>query len=372
MKALVLGGTGAIGRRVAAELVRAQDVAEVVVTARDGARAEHVARLLGGAKAGVAYRAVTATRAEVAAAAAGCDVLACCAGPAYLLEADAIMGSIDAGVPYVSLCDDHAATEAVLRLDGDAVAAGVTVVTGCGMSPGITNFLIALAAGELDHLEEVDVALAASSVDAPGPASARHFLHSLTQQAPVISEHRPAARSGGGGPRLVYFPEPVEWVETFRTAHPEVVTLPRTYPTLVTAEYRQGLVERAVMDAARALVALNLVRKERDVARWVRWTQPLRPLLEKLPPRGPDWTAVRVDVHGLRHERSETVSLGIADHIANLASLPLAMAAIDIGTKKTRLPGVSSPEQVFDARQFLARLSARGIRIARLEPAPVL
>lgn len=372
MKALVLGGSGAIGRRVAAELVRAEDVSEVVVAARDETRAEHLAKLLGGPEAGAFHRALEATRAGVAAAAQGFDVVVCCAGPGYVVEVESVTGAIDAGVPYVSLCDDHSATEAVVRLDGDAVAAGVTVVTGCGMTPGITNFLIALGAAELDHLEEVDIALAASSADAPGPASARHFLHSLTQQAPVISEHQPAARSGGGGPRLVYFPEPVEWVETFRTAHPELVTLPRIYPTLVTAEYRQGLVERAVMDAARALVALNLVRNERGVVRWARWTQSLRPLLEKLPPRGPDWTAVRVDVHGLRDERSETVSLGISDHITNLASLPIAMAAIDIGTKKTRLPGVSSPEQVFDARSFLARLSERGIRIARLEPAPII
>lgn len=371
MRVVVLGGTGTIGRRVAAELVRSGVAGEVVVAGRDGRRAAEVAALLGGPDAGVRAAALDALDPALGRALGGYDVVCSCAGPAHDVEVPALRAAIEAGASYVSLCDDHPATEASLRLDGDAAAAGVTAITGCGLSPGITNLLVALAASELERVEEAEIAVAASWADSTGPARADHLLFSLAQAAPVVSDHTATIDTGGGGPRLVYFPEPVEWVETFRAAHPEVVTLPAAYDSLTAAEFRLGLTESAVMDAVRAGVALGLARSDRGRRRWLRLTEPVRAVLERVPPSGPDWTAARVDVHGIAAGRAVTVSLGVADHVANLATLPLAFAAIDVGTGAVRAPGVRPADRALDARALLARLSARGIRIARLEPAPV-
>ena len=75
-----------------------------------------------------------------------------------------------------------------------------------------------------------------------------------------------------------------------------------------------------------------------------------------------------MDVHGQRDGRSETVSLGIADHLANMTAAALVRGAL---TLKRVKPGVHSPESAFNAKEFLHELSLRGIRPARLEPYPV-
>jgi hypothetical protein len=72
-------------------------------------------------------------------------------------------------------------------------------------------------------------------------------------------------------------------------------------------------------------------------------------------------------VHGTRGGTATTVSLGIVDHLVNLAATTIALAAVELGSGNHKKAGVRGPEEVFDTREMLERLSARGIRIARLE-----
>ena len=73
-----------------------------------------------------------------------------------------------------------------------------------------------------------------------------------------------------------------------------------------------------------------------------------------------------MDVRGPADGRSRTVTFGVADRLANLACIPLCVAAVEVGRGVAH--GVRSPEQVFDTNAFLDAVIARGIRIARLEP----
>jgi saccharopine dehydrogenase (NAD+, L-lysine-forming) len=357
-----------MGRYIASELGRRPEVTSVSVASRSSAGAEAVARLLGGPSDRVRPVTVDVTDGDAALEPfAQADVVVSAAGPAYLTERAAVALAARSGTPYVSLADDLACASDVLDLSDEAARSGATVVSGCGLSPGISNLLIDLCARRLDQVEEIEISLARSSAESDGPASVMHFLFEMTQPATVISDYNISQERSGTGPRLVYFPEPVGWVETFHIGHPEVVTLPRRFDSIRSLRFRVGLTEKAAMDVARAAAASGLVRSESGRRFFLKASNPLRPLIERMPPRGAAWTALRIDVHGQKDDRIETISYGAVDHLRNFAAVPISVLAVKLGSREIQNPGVHPVEDVVDTGAFLAEIAQRGVRVARLE-----
>ena len=369
MKVLLLGATGTIGSRAAAEFARSPRVEQLVLMGRDAGRLQTIAQALDRTGDRVHGRALDLGEAVRESAFEGFDVIASCAGPSYRTEFAAAKAAVMAGVSYVSLCDEHVPYERVRALSEAAEAKGCTIVAGCGLSPGLTNMLVAKACDDLDEVEEIDIALARSATESPGPASALHLLYELSAEAPTVSDFQRSSESSGSAPKLVYFPEPVGWTETFRCGHPEAITLPESHP-LRSLTFRIGLTEKATMDAARAFAATGLARREKYRRAFVSVATPLRPVLQRMPPRGPTWTGARVDVRGSKDGRFSTVTLGVVDRLANLAVFPLTQAAFALASG-THEAGVHPPEDIFDHNAFLTKLYERGLRVARLEAAGV-
>lgn len=370
MKAVVVGATGVMGRRLTAELARSNDFDALVLAARDPSALARLAEVVTGA--GVTTVSLDAADpSAVAAAAAGTDVIVSCAGPTYLFEPSLARAAIDAGASYVSLCDDHGVLGEVLALHDAAAKVDVTIVPGCGLSPGITNLLAVMASREMDEVHHVEISAAVSTGDASGPAATHHLLFALGQDAPTVADGQETLERGASSPKRVYFPEPVGWVETFVCGHPEVSTLPGRFDALRSLLFRIGLTEKAAMDLVRASVLAGVTRHETALRGWVRTSQPLKPLLRHIPPVGAAWTAARVDVWGTAGDRETSTALAVVDHLANLATTPLAYAARALAADPTLERGVLAPEHLFNASSFLKHLDARGIRIARLEPQPV-
>jgi saccharopine dehydrogenase-like NADP-dependent oxidoreductase len=368
VNALLIGATGVVGRRVAAELVRSEEVETLFVAARTMSAVGRVAGAIGGPESRVRPLVLDASDQEsLVPAFKEVDVVASCAGPTYLTEEASVAAALAAAVPYVSTCDDYPATEVVMGLEG-LHQSRVPVVSGCAMSPGISSMLVARAASELDEVHGIEIAVAASSADPSGPASALHLLAAFSGDAPMVSENELVIERAATDPTRIYFPEPVGWTETFWCGHPEVLTMRNTYPGAKRISFRLGLTEKAAMDAVRASVAARLVGSERRRRAWLRLSAPLRPVIERIPPLGAPWTAVRVDVTGNRSESPTHVTFGVVDHLSNLAAIPLAHATVELGAGRGAGTGLRAPEEVLEVTPFLQKLSRRGIRIARLEP----
>ena len=365
MKVLLLGASGNVGRRAALELINEPDVHEVVLAGRNE---EDLERLAGtSAKASVM---IVDLEREIPFGIERFDVVCNCAGPAYLFEVTSVDASIEAGVHYVSVCDDGWIADEIWERDEAAKSAEVTVVSGCGLSPGLTNFLVAHAERELGTIDEALISVAVSSADAPGDASALHLLAALSKPAEYFSDGIADSDPGGSRPRLVYFPEPVGWVETFHSDHPEIRTLTRARPGLQTVSFRIGLSERAAMDAMRLSVLLGAGHSVATRRAWLQLVKPFRGILEQLPPRVAPWSAARVDVWGSSGKGRSNVSYAVVDHLANLAGVPVARAAVALA-RGSAPPGVQPPEAAFDRLQLLRELVRTGIRIAKLEPQEV-
>jgi saccharopine dehydrogenase-like NADP-dependent oxidoreductase len=368
MRVLLVGATGVVGRRAAAELVRSDEIETLFLAARSMDAIGHLAGAVGGTAGKVRPLVLDATDKEsLVPAFKEMDVVASCAGPAYLTEEPSVDAAIAAAVPYLSTCDDYPATEAIMGLEG-VEQAEAPVVSGCAMSPGLSSMLVARAAAELDEVQGIEVAVAASAADPSGHASALQLLAAFSGAAPMISEGELVVERAATDPTRIYFPEPVGWTETFWCGHPVVLTMRNTYPGARRISFRLGLTEKSAMDAVRASVAARLVDSDKKRRAWLKLSAPMRPVIERIPPLGAPWTAVRVDVTGTRSGSPAHVVFGVVDHLSNLAAIPLAHAALELGAGRAHGTGLRAPEEALEITSFLRKLARRGIRIARLEP----
>jgi lysine 6-dehydrogenase len=156
------------------------------------------------------------------------------AGPFFTGSDVAARAALAHGIHYVDVADDVETTEAVLALDEEAKRLGVSLLTGAGLSPGVSNWMAAALLAEHDDCDGIQVAWVVHEPDPGGLAPLRHMLHMAVSPCPVWVEGH-AAHSAGYGPQTAArfpFPEPFGIVEAYDTAHPEPVTLPRRFPDL--------------------------------------------------------------------------------------------------------------------------------------------
>ena len=190
MRALVLG-VGAVGTRLARQLVSSADVEQVLLRDERTSRVESVVASLG-------ERAVVDHDPYEAPADVDVVVLA---GPAggHRRQAEVFLRR---GQPVVSVADAVADVRGLLDLDAEARERGVAVVVGAGFSPGLSCVLARHAA----------VALRRRRRDPRGPR--RHRRAGLRPPAPPgarrgrprLARRRLAAAARGLGPRAVLVP----------------------------------------------------------------------------------------------------------------------------------------------------------------------
>jgi saccharopine dehydrogenase-like NADP-dependent oxidoreductase len=168
MRAVIVG-SGAVGSRVARQLISLPGRNSVLMVDPDRARGAAVAEALGpGAAAGPwSARAVSASEVVVLAS----------PGHQHPLAEQAL----DLGVHVVSVADDDQAARALLRLDGTASRQGRHLVVGAGFSPGLSCVLARHAANDLERVDEIRVARWGSG----GPACARGRQRALASALPT-------------------------------------------------------------------------------------------------------------------------------------------------------------------------------------------
>lgn len=360
MKVIALGGAGDMCSYAVRDLARQDEVTELMIADYDEAKAAALASELGSKC--KSMRVDANSESELVRAIEGYDVAMSGIGPFYKYEYKVAKGALEAGVSYISICDDYDAAEAVFALDDAARKKGVTILTGVGWTPGLSNVLARRGADQLDEIEEIAVAWGGSASDSEGFAVILHTIHIFTGFVPSFQHGRTKMVAAGSDRERIKFPEPVGEIYVYNLGHPEPVTIPR-FIEATNVTLKGGLSEEELNQVARYLAKFHLtgsVRQKDMVGKLVKFLGPVLFQLGK--PENP-CSAIRVDVTGKKGGEWKKFTYGAADHMNALTGLPLAIGTMMLGMGQIKAPGVQAPESCIDVENFLAELGKRDVKV---------
>ena len=241
---------------------------------------------------------------------------------------------LDLGVAVVSVSDDLADVRALADFDHRAAAAGVPLVVGAGMAPGLTGLLARLLASELASCDEIHVAIHGTA----GPACARRQHNALRGRAIGLHDRSWIQRPAGSGRELCYFPEPVGPYDCYRAELASPVLLHEAFP-----------------DAERISARVSANRRDRFTA----WLPMLSP-----PHREGGVGAVRVEVRGT-DESGGRVSLiaGVAELVATAAAATAIAFATDAVCDGLEAGVVRAGDVELDTVRLLRTVGLAGVRL---------
>lgn len=226
---IVLVGAGQMGRSALAILAQEDETLRFTVLDRDEG---NLAKTHDLAERIVATRLVDILTDELPLA--GADLVLNFAGPFFNGSDRVARAAIASRVAYIDVGDDVECTQAILSLDAQARSAGVSVLTGGGLSPGVSNWLACQIVTAHPQCDQIKVAWVTHESDPGGLAPLRHMLHMAVTPCPVWRDGQ-LVNSPGFVPSTAEafdFPEPFGRIEAFDTAHPEPLTLGLHFPQL--------------------------------------------------------------------------------------------------------------------------------------------
>jgi hypothetical protein len=325
---ILLAGAGAVGVRAGRQLADTPGLTRLLVTAREPEQARGLAGSLGNAAEAVPFD--DPQLSEVSAVASA-------------LPANATLrlthAAIRSGTSVAAVGDEDAALAALLGTDAAARVAGVGVVAGCALVPGLGEVLARHAANGLDSADEVHVA----RVGTAGPACVAALRRVRRERA--LEWHDGEWRSERRlGRQLVWFPDPVGAREC---------------------------------EAAAAGVSLlrDAIPELRHASVSVGEPPPRSQLLANIggAPAGTDWGAARIEVWGWRGAARASIVYGVIEQPAVAAGTVLAVAAArlagllpDVGLLREPV-GASGLGTLVEPTSFLAELARRGVKAATFE-----
>lgn len=362
MKVLVLGGAGGAGRHTARVAASLDGVDQLVIGDVSGTRATELAARLGpriGAV-GVDVR----DRAALDEVMAGADVVCNCTGPFFRYGLDVLTASIDNGCHYLDICDDPEPTLQMLELSDRARARDVTAVVGMGFSPGMTNLLAALAAGELSSVHTVYTGWNIDSAVPDSPtstAAVEHGVAQMTGQVPAVRGGRLVRERPLRRVRVDYPGLGRETVRTF--GHPEAVTLAES----LRADTSLNVCHAAPGTAASIVAVARLVDlgvlSAAAAGRLVGWMEHRIPHASLHSVLGDGQLPIGYAVaDGLRDGRSARVGAALTAvpglSMGEVTGVPLAVALQLLVAGAITARGVLPPERAIDPRVYFDAVSA--------------
>lgn len=267
MKVTILS-CGDVASDVARRLVAADRESglglELTVADLDGDRARALAADLG-------LPAERGRHVDVSSAAAlkdvldGTDLVFNGVGPFYRFGLTVARAAVAAGAHYVDICDEYDVAHAIVTdeaLDEDARRRGLTVMTGMGSSPGLSNLLGAWAVKQLDEVDDLAFVLGLPLIVDLGTTINAHMLHSLSGTVTQWAD--------GEYVEVHAWSDPKEFTLLGRGGrhafscwgHPEAVTLPRYFPHVRRATSRFTWFNPEGNDLYRALDRWGLASDE--------------------------------------------------------------------------------------------------------------
>lgn len=378
MRALVLGGAGAVCKETTRDLAQTSDFEEIVVADANLAAVERLLEELDDPR----LRPLAFDADDYVGMVKlfqGFEVVA--NGLPFAYDLPVNRACVETGVNGLDLSSD----DPQFDLHDQAKGKGMVFVPGVGATPGITNMMVARAAQRLDRLEQVEISFAAFRCLAPAPGLLATTLWEFVpqeeaRQAVYFEDGawHPAPPMSGG--RRVHFHQLIGEQTVYFVPHDESQTLPRSYPGLKRAAVRgcfpphvmelmSGLMRSGLLDP-HAVHLNGMELSSLEAVRALLWDNPASR-------ENPVWAyGLVVEVSGELDGRKAVCTYrshhppqeqwgGEAAYYKNVG-IPLSIGAQLIAAGQTLAAGVVPPELAFPVDLFFQALAQRGIDVEEI------
>lgn len=372
MRAIVLGGAGGMGQGVARDLIKQQQVTDVILADLYPDPERLAPKLRDSEKANLIKMDVNDHNAMVNRF-KEIDVVINCAGPFYKTAVPVAKAAVEAKKNYIDICDDYEGTEILFNSDIDKMAkeAGITVLTGMGSDPGTNNVLVKWYADRLDSVDEIYLYWVVSIAELAG-AAWDHSLHMTLGKIPQYIDGKLVYVEGGTEEVAEKFLEPLGTCHVRYVGHPQPLTLPR---------YIKGVKNVIIKGALIPLWVDELIKNQKETG--LLGTKPIDikgtkvtpydltlKLWETIPEgrdNGPQSSGLKVIVKGERDGKKVTYTADMVGRMAPGTGLPASIASLMMDAGDVTVKGVVAPEGCIDPGKFLGAFIKRGARIHQTE-----
>lgn len=368
MKALILGGVGGMGQGVARDLVRQEQVTDIILAdlypdperlstkLRENKKTELIKMDVND------HDSMVSKFQEI-------DVVINCAGPFYKTAVPVAKAAVEAKKNYIDICDDYEGTQILFNSDIDKMAkeAGITVLTGMGSDPGTNNVLVKYYADRLDQVDEIYLYWVVSIAELAG-AAWDHSLHMTLGKIPQYIDGKLVHVEGGSEPVAEKFLDPLGTCHVRYVGHPQPLTLPR---------YIKGVKNIIIKGALIPSWVDELIKEQKDTG--LLSTEPIDlngtkvtpydlalKLWETIPEdrdNGPQSSGLKVIVKGKKDDKKIIHTADMVGRMAPGTGLPASIASLMMDAGDVTQKGVVAPEGCIDPEKFLAAFLKRGAKI---------
>ena len=372
MRALIIGGVGGMGQGVARDLVKQEQVTEVILADLYPDPERLSKKLRENEKTKLVKMDVNDHEGMVKAF-GDVNVVINTAGPFYKTAVPVARAAVEAKVNYIDICDDYEGTEILFESGIDKLAkdAGITVLTGMGSDPGTNNVLVKWYADRLDRVDEIYLYWVVSIAELAG-AAWDHSLHMTLGKIPQYIDGELVHVEGGTGEVAEQFLEPLGTCHVRYVGHPQPLTLPK---------YIKGVKNVIIKGALIPLWVDELIKEQKDTG--FLGTEPMDVKGTKITPydlalklwktipegrdNGPQSSGLKVIVKGERDGKKIVYTADMVGRMAPGTGLPASIASLMMDDGDVTVKGVVAPEGCIDPDKFLSIFLGRGARIHQTE-----
>jgi saccharopine dehydrogenase-like NADP-dependent oxidoreductase len=279
-RVLVLGAYGFFGGRICAALAKNPRI-QLILAGRDLAKATAAAYQLGLSAAHA--RAVDATHPELALQLRklGVTTLIHTAGPFQDQGYEVARAAIKAGCHYLDLADGRTFVSGITKLDAEARAAGVAVISGASSLPALSSAVVDKYRGEFKRLDAIRIGLTSGGV-IPGIATLRAVLGYAGKRFRTLENGAWIDVHGWLDTRQQDFSKSIGVRRIGRCDVPDLDLLPKRYPGVKTVSFHAGFASNTahqVVERLAMLVKEGRLKSAAPFARLLytlgRWMQPV-------------------------------------------------------------------------------------------------